>query len=72
MELNEIKKILYKENPKAELDEIRDETVWYSTSINDIVILFKIPMFDTKGASFFSEMDSKYLIRWIDSFISDE
>lgn len=74
MELNEIKKSLYRENPVAELDVIRDGYVHYSTSINDgsTVILFKIPMEETKGADFFNEMESKHLIRWIDSHITDE
>ena len=73
MELNDIKKRLYKENPTANLIQVRDAKLNYSTSLDNgnTVILFTIPMEETKGADFFSNMDSKHLIRWIDSHISD-
>ena len=73
MELNDIKKSLYIEKPDANLVMIRDGNVHYSTVLNNnTVVLFKVPMEETHGASFFSVMSSKILIRWIDSFVSND
>jgi len=72
MEKNDIIKALYRQNPKADLLFIRDAVVHYSTGLNDgTVVLFEIPMEETKGADFLSEMDSKLLIRWIESFVKN-
>jgi hypothetical protein len=67
MELNEIKKALYKENPNATLEKIRSGTAYYSAHIAslDKVIRFEIPVNDMADADFRSGMDSKLLIRWI-------
>lgn len=66
MNINEIKKALYKENPRAILMLIRDQMCSYETLLKDgTVIPFEVPMIETKGADFFSKMDAKYLIRWI-------
>ena len=67
MELNDIKKALYKENPHAVLKHIRKDVVYYSTHIPsaDQVVQFEVPVNDTGDAGFLSRMDSKLLIRWI-------
>jgi len=67
MELNEIKKALYKENPHAVLKGIRRGVVYYSAHLvsNDIIIQFQVPIEDMGDADFLSHMDSKLLIRWI-------
>lgn len=67
MELNEIKKALYKENPHATLKHIRKGTAYYSSHVPslDKVIQFEIPVEDMGDADFLAHMDSKLLIRWI-------
>jgi len=75
MEINEIKKALYKQNPQAKFLLIKDGVVTYDTTIeikNDNkpipsfkTLLFKIPVTDMGEAEFLREMNAKYLIRWL-------
>jgi hypothetical protein len=67
MELNEIKKSLYKENPRAVLRMIRKSVAYYSANLvsNDSIVQFQVPIEDMGDADFLSSMDSKLLIRWI-------
>lgn len=70
MEKNEIKKLLYKQNPKATLSYIRNGNAFYSSTVEDITkgrksITFEIPIVDMGNADFFPEMEAKFLIRWI-------
>jgi hypothetical protein len=65
MEKNEIKKLLYRENPIAKLLYIRDNHAFYKTVHNDIHIDFEIPVDDLKGGDFELEMESKLLNRWL-------
>jgi hypothetical protein len=67
MELNDIKKVLYKENPTAVLKQIRKGVAYYSAHVPSIdkVIQFEIPVNDMGDADFLAHMDSKLLIRWI-------
>jgi hypothetical protein len=67
MELNEIKKALYKENPHAVLKMVRRGVAYYSAHLvsNDLVVQFQVPVEDMGDADFLSSMDSKLLIRWI-------
>ncbi len=67
MELNEIKKSLYKENPRAVLRMIRKGVAYYSAHLvsNDSIVQFQVPIEDMGDADFLSSMDSKLLIRWI-------
>lgn len=44
MEKNEIKKGLYKENPKASLEFIRKGIAYYFTVLNENKITFEIPI----------------------------
>ena len=69
MENNEIKKALYKQNPKAEFKFIRKEVAYYLAIIESesepVEIRFEVPVSDMGDADFEYLMDSKYLIRWI-------
>jgi hypothetical protein len=66
MELNEIKKSLYKENPPATLDMVRKGHAHFTTQLsNGVTLIFDVPLDDMGDATFFSTMDSKLLIRWI-------
>lgn len=70
MEKNEIKKALYKQNPKAEFKYIRKGSAYYVTIIQSdnfepIEIRFEIPVIDMGDADFEYMMDAKLLIRWI-------
>lgn len=66
MELNEIKKALYKDNPQAQLISIQKGSAYYSciVGISDY-IMFEVPIADMGDAAFYSKMDSKLLIRYI-------
>lgn len=74
METNDIKKHLYKQNPKAKLSYIRKGSAYYATVIlvneqtideQSKIILFEVPVLDMGDADFHYEMDGKFLIRWI-------
>lgn len=70
MELNEIKKALYKVNPKAELINVTKDRLFYMTKImigtEDKTLRFFIPLGDIEDAKFEWLMDAKLLIRWIE------
>lgn len=70
METNEIKKLLYKQNPKASFSHIRKGCAYYDVPITDSngvfkFIKFEIPVSDMGDADFHSMMSAKLLIRWI-------
>lgn len=70
MNKNEIKKSLYKQNPKASLSYIRKGNAYYTSTIEDVTegrkfVQFEIPIADMGDADFFPEMEAKFLIRWI-------
>lgn len=67
MEINEIKKILYKENPPAEFRWVRKGVAYYLAHVRSInqMINFEVPIDDMGDADFLRTMDSKYLMRWI-------
>jgi hypothetical protein len=70
MEKNEIKKLLYRQNPKATFDYIRKGHAYYTTTVDDPTegckfVKFEIPVSDMGDADFFDKMDAKHLIRWI-------
>jgi hypothetical protein len=67
MELNEIKKLLYKENPVAKFMFLTKDAICYTAGHEDSVIVFTIPQSDVDNGIFKVEMDSKHLIRWINS-----
>ena len=76
MNLTEIKKELYKQNPIAELLYIRKGAVYYDAKIKikeePIIkyktIFFKIPVSDMGDADLKPTMDAKLLIRWLSEY----
>lgn len=67
MEKNEIKKLLYLNKPTAKLIYKYETYYKYESSVNDIEILFHVPIADmgTNPGIFKDEMEAKLLIRWI-------
>lgn len=67
MEMNEIKKILYKEKPFAAFRRVNKSGILYTADINDktIDIRFLIPLNDIGDADFRHTMPAQQLIRWI-------
>lgn len=76
METNEIKKLLYKQNPAALFKYIRKGNAYYQAGIEidkdnllDLpivkLITFEVPVSDMGDADFLSMMPAKLLIRWI-------
>ena len=67
MELNEIKKDLYKQKPMAQLISVTREKLLYSCEIIEgpYPIYFSAPISDIGDAVFYPEMASQLLIRYI-------
>lgn len=70
MELNEIKKALYKVNPKAEFISATKDRLFYMTKLmigtEDKILRFFIPLGDIGDAKFEFLMDAKLMIRWLE------
>lgn len=64
-DLNTIKKILYKEKPKAFFQYVRKGDAYYKTKTSEGEINFKIPVTDMGEADFGIELESSLLMRWI-------
>lgn len=66
MKISEIKKALYREVPIAYLGYIKNGIAHYSCATEAVGdVHFMIPVSDMGEASFTSQMQAKYLIRWI-------
>lgn len=66
MELNEIKKALYKEKPIALFISASNASLTYGCYIKDVYqVYFYIPHSDIGDAKFGAEMPAQQLIRWI-------
>jgi len=73
MEKNEIKKLLYKQKPEAELLYIRKGVAYYNTRISTegnpisqtMGVFFEVPISDMGEADFLSKMPAQILSRWI-------
>ncbi len=66
MEINEIKKALYKQNPKAGIVFIRKGVAYYRCMLEDgESIQFEVPVSDMGDADFHNEMEAKLLIRYM-------
>ena len=71
--LVEIKKLTYKQQPKAAFKRIRMGVAYYTFPLlvkgeeNDGRLFFEceIPVTDMGEADFYSEMEAKYLLRWV-------
>lgn len=61
----EIKKALYRQKPMAKMMYIRKEKAFYEAELEEQKIFFEIPVIDMGDADFYTEMDAKLLIRWI-------
>lgn len=65
MELNEIKKVLYRENPPAHLASVRKDGILYVSLWHELTFNFVVPL-DELGETIWSpRMDSKLLIRYL-------
>lgn len=65
MEKNEIKKLLYTEKPLAHFDYIRKGVAYYQCTVNDVHVIFEIPVNDMGDADFFPTMPAQHLNRWL-------
>lgn len=65
MELNEVKKTLYKENPMADFVEIVGGAIIYELRRDDMDVLFRIPLGEVGEAHFGKQTPAKFLIRYI-------
>jgi hypothetical protein len=66
MEKNEIKKLLYKQDPIATRVNYTETEYDYVAYVNeDYLVKFKVPTSDMGDGKFTPEMQAKYLIRWI-------
>lgn len=66
MNLNDIKKKLYKEEPDAILMYVDGSGARYNTVFDDgVVVFFQVPANEMGTTSFYPVMEAKYLIRWI-------
>lgn len=61
----EIKKLIYKQKPKAYLEFIRIGVAYYYTTSLGTKISFQIPISDMGSTDFFPEMQAKLLLRWL-------
>jgi len=66
MELTEIKKALYKENPTAAFEYFRKGWLYYTAPLQaGLNVTFSVPVSDVGDASFGRDMEAKLLIRYI-------
>ncbi len=65
MELNEIKKALYKQKPIANLWGVSGHANYYETSIGDHKVKFRVPISEMGDTKFEDQMPAQLLIRWI-------
>jgi hypothetical protein len=66
MELNEIKKALYKQSPKAKLHLIKSGVAYYSALLSDETeVRFDVPFNEMGDVTFYALEEAKHLIRWI-------
>jgi hypothetical protein len=66
MEINEIKKALYREKPMAELVSVGFGRAYYTTQLeNGEEVKFEVPVDDMGDTMFHLEMEAHLLNRWI-------
>lgn len=74
MDLNEIKKALYKEKPTAKGKEtlttesangIQCTHVWSCELKSGLLVEFHVPQSEMKGAEFYDDLEAHLLIRWL-------
>ena len=67
MTASEIKKVLHRTNPPANLLHIKKGKAVYQSKTEVGNVVFNVPVDDMGDAAFLQQMDSKHLIRWIDA-----
>ena len=65
MEINEIKKLLYKEKPTAVLQNVRKDGILYTTGFGDNTISFLVPLAELGETIWERQMEAKLLIRYL-------
>lgn len=65
MELNELKKILYKTRPIAKIDQVSKKGIMYKCELPERFIYFLIPLDDIGDATFGDEIYAQLLIRYL-------
>ncbi len=66
MELNEIKKQLYREKPTASMVSVKKTGIVYNCPFNNEEgLFFEVPLTDIGDAIFFHSMPAQQLIRWL-------
>ena len=65
MEINDIKKYLYKVKPMAKLLYIRKGSAYYEAPGPEKEFLFKVPVEDMGDADYLPEMPAQQLIRYL-------
>ena len=65
MTKNELKKAIYLLKPIAYFQYINKGSAFYKSQINQLDIIFDIPLSDMGTSEFLPEMDAKYLLRWM-------
>jgi len=67
--IEEIKKAIYQQNPKAKLGTVNKSGIYYASWVKmygeEEPLRFFIPLSDMGDASFEYEMPAKFLIRWL-------
>ena len=63
---NEIKKLVYKQKPQADLEMIRGGNLYYNALLTNMEeILFTVPISDIGTTDVFPMMEAKHLLRWL-------
>jgi hypothetical protein len=65
MDINEIKKFLYKENPTANLWQVRKDGIVYTSAYNEMTLLFLVPLEEIGEVVWDEKMPAKLLIRYL-------
>lgn len=65
MDLNTIKKELYKQKPNAVLNMVDKRGIHYWSRLDGVTIVFLIPLNDIGDGKFEDVMPAQLLIRWI-------
>lgn len=66
MEINDIKKALYIDNPKARFMKLTKGVMYYVAHLTDgTIVNFSVPTQDMGDASFYADMEAKLLIRYL-------
>lgn len=67
--LNDIKKFLYKENPKAFLYQVRKDGILYTSTYNNQTLLFLVPLEEVGEVIWEKEIPAKLLIRYLQNMV---